>query len=64
VPQADPAEVLAEIRRIFRPGGTYRFVEPVAAPVGTTTRATQPPATNRRARSPRRLGVRRSGSPR
>jgi len=37
----DPAEVLAEIRRILRPGGTYRFVEHVAAPTGTPTRALQ-----------------------
>ena len=34
----DPAAVLAEIRRILRPGGTYRFVEHVAA------RAAPPPA--------------------
>ena len=34
----DPAEVLAEIRRILRPGGTFRFVEHVAAPTGTPTR--------------------------
>ncbi|WP_214402482.1 class I SAM-dependent methyltransferase [Pseudonocardia lacus] len=37
----DPAAVLAEIRRILRPGGTYRFVEHVAAPAGTPTRALQ-----------------------
>ncbi|HEY2220806.1 class I SAM-dependent methyltransferase [Actinomycetospora sp.] len=37
----DPAEVLTEIRRILRPGGTYRFVEHVAAPAGTPTRALQ-----------------------
>lgn len=37
----DPAEVLAEIRRILRPGGTYGFVEHVAAPAGTPTRALQ-----------------------
>ena len=38
---ADPARVLAEIRRILRPGGTYRFVEHVAAPARTPTRALQ-----------------------
>jgi SAM-dependent methyltransferase len=38
---ADPAEVLAEVRRILRPGGTYRFVEHVAARPGTPTRALQ-----------------------
>lgn len=38
---SDPAEVLAEIRRILRPGGTFRFVEHVAAPAGTVTRKIQ-----------------------
>lgn len=37
----DPAGVLAEVRRILRPGGTYRFVEHVAAPPATLTRALQ-----------------------
>ncbi len=37
----DPAEVLAEIRRILRPGGTFRFVEHVVARVATPTRALQ-----------------------
>lgn len=37
----DPAAVLAEVRRILRPGGTFRFVEHVAAPHGTPTRAVQ-----------------------
>jgi SAM-dependent methyltransferase len=35
---ADPAAVLAEVRRILRPGGTYRFVEHVAARPGSPTR--------------------------
>jgi SAM-dependent methyltransferase len=35
---ADPAEVLAEVRRILRPGGTFRFVEHVGARPGTPTR--------------------------
>jgi len=38
---SDPDGVLAEVRRILRPGGTYRFVEHVAAPSGTPTRALQ-----------------------
>ena len=33
--------MLAEIRRILRPGGAFRFVEHVAAPSGTPTRASQ-----------------------
>jgi ubiquinone/menaquinone biosynthesis C-methylase UbiE len=37
----DPSAVLAEVRRILRPGGTYHFVEHVAAPAGTPTRALQ-----------------------
>ena len=37
----DPAAVLAEVRRILRPGGTFRFVEHVAAEPGTPTRAVQ-----------------------
>ena len=37
----DPAEVLAEVRRILRPGGTFRFVEHVAAGAGTPTRFLQ-----------------------
>jgi SAM-dependent methyltransferase len=38
---ADPADVLAEVRRILRPGGTFRFVEHVAAAAGTPTRTLQ-----------------------
>ncbi|GGC95259.1 methyltransferase [Tersicoccus solisilvae] len=38
---ADPAVVLAEIRRILRPGGTFRFVEHVVARRGTPTRLAQ-----------------------
>ena len=37
----DPAAVLAEIRRILRPGGTFRFVEHVVAREGSITRAAQ-----------------------
>jgi len=38
---ADPAAVLAEVRRVLRPGGTFRFVEHVAARAGTPTRTLQ-----------------------
>ena len=38
---ADPAAVLAEIRRILRPGGTFRFVEHVVARPRTLTRVLQ-----------------------
>lgn len=37
----DPAAVLAEIRRILRPGGTFRFLEHVVAGEATPTRAAQ-----------------------
>jgi ubiquinone/menaquinone biosynthesis C-methylase UbiE len=37
----DPADVLVEIRRILRPGGTFRFLEHVAARAGTPTRILQ-----------------------
>ena len=37
----DPATALAEIRRILRPGGTFRFLEHVAAADGTPTRIVQ-----------------------
>lgn len=38
---ADPAEVLAEVRRVLRPGGRFVFVEHVAAPAGTALRRLQ-----------------------
>ncbi len=37
----DPAEVLAEVRRILRPGATYFFLEHIVAPPGTTTHRAQ-----------------------
>lgn len=38
---SDPTHVLAEIRRILRPGGRYSFVEHVAAPAHSPTRVLQ-----------------------
>jgi SAM-dependent methyltransferase len=38
---ADPARVLAEVRRVLRPGGRFVFVEHVAAPAGTALRRLQ-----------------------
>ncbi|MEM1334283.1 MAG: class I SAM-dependent methyltransferase [Actinomycetota bacterium] len=37
----DPRQVLHEVRRVLRPGGTYVFVEHVVAPAGTITRRIQ-----------------------
>lgn len=37
----DPAAVLAEIRRVLKPGGRFVFIEHVAAPPGTRTRRRQ-----------------------
>lgn len=37
----DPEQVLAEAQRVLRPGGTYFFLEHVAAPDGTLTRRFQ-----------------------
>ena len=37
----DPAAVLAEVRRILRPGGRFSFAEHVVAPRGTPTRWAQ-----------------------
>jgi SAM-dependent methyltransferase len=37
----DPEAALAEIRRVLRPGGTFRFLEHVVAAPGTVTRAAQ-----------------------
>jgi SAM-dependent methyltransferase len=37
----DQEQVLAEVRRVLRPGGTFVFCEHVAAPQGSWTRRTQ-----------------------
>src|SRR3954469_23852482 len=37
----DPDAVLAEVRRVLRPGGTFRFAEHVVGRRGTLTRAMQ-----------------------
>lgn len=38
---SDPAQVLAEVRRVLRPGGRFSFLEHVAAREGTVTRGMQ-----------------------
>jgi SAM-dependent methyltransferase len=38
---SDPEQVLAEVRRVLRPGGRFVFVEHVAAPAGTPLRRLQ-----------------------
>jgi ubiquinone/menaquinone biosynthesis C-methylase UbiE len=38
---ADPARVLAEVRRVLRKSGTFLFFEHVAAPAGTWSRRLQ-----------------------
>ena len=38
---ADQDRALAEVRRVLRPGGTFAFVEHVAAPAGTWSRRLQ-----------------------
>ena len=37
----DPRQVLAEVRRVLRPGGRLLFIEHVAAPAGSALRALQ-----------------------
>jgi SAM-dependent methyltransferase len=37
----NPARVLAEVRRVLRPGGRFLFVEHVAGPAGSPVRAVQ-----------------------
>lgn len=37
----DPAQVLAEVRRVLKPGGTYFFLEHVGAAPGTAVRRVQ-----------------------
>lgn len=37
----DPARVLAEVRRVLRPGGRFLFVEHVAGPAGSANRTVQ-----------------------
>lgn len=37
----DPSQVIAEVRRVLKPGGTFFFLEHVAAPAGSMTRRVQ-----------------------